>query len=94
MNYNGMLDLELAKIMVNYIGRVETLQDIIGRYLEGNNSISSLQIQKEYANLKVELRNDSHYVKLKKNNQGSVLYRGAFVPSIIEAATCGFLCSN
>lgn len=90
MDYSKMSDSELARIMVNYIGRVENLQDIIGRYLDGNNTISSLRIQQEYANLKEELRQDAHYIKLKRNYQGSDLYRGAFAPSISEAAACGF----
>ena len=90
MDYSKMLDSELARIMVNYIGRVKNLQDIIGRYLDGNNTISSLRIQQEYANLKEELRQDAHDIKLKRNYQGSELYRGAFAPSISEAAASGF----
>ena len=90
MRYNEMSDSELAEIMVNYIGRVENLQNIIGRYLDGNGSIPSERIKKEYKNLKEELRQDAHEVSLKKNNQGSSLYVGTFVPSIREAATWGF----
>lgn len=90
MDYSKMSDSELARIMVNYIGRVKNLQDIIGRYLDGNNTISSLRIQQEYANLKEELRQDAHDIKLKRNYQGSELYRGAFAPSISEAAASGF----
>ena len=41
MDYNKMSDSELARIMVSYIGRVENLQGIVGRYLDGNESISS-----------------------------------------------------
>lgn len=44
MNYNQMRDEQLARIMVSYIGRVNNLQCIIGRYLEDNNNISSLQV--------------------------------------------------
>lgn len=90
MDYNQMRDEQLARIMVSYIGRVNNLQCIIGRYLEGNDNISSLQIQREYAQLKDELREDARIVKLKKNYRGSDLYRGAFVPSICEAAASGF----
>lgn len=90
MSYNQMTDSQLAEIMVNYIGRVNNLQGIIGRYLEGNDNISALQIRREYAQLKDELREDARLVKLKKNYYGSDLYRGAFVPSISEAAAVGF----
>lgn len=90
MGYNQMTDSELAGIMVNYIGRVNNLQGILGRYLEGNDNISSLQIRRVYAQLKDELREDARLVKLKKNYQGSDLYKGAFVPSISEAAAFGF----
>lgn len=91
MNYNQMRDEGLARIMVNYIGRVKHLQCIIGRYLEDNKNISSLQIRREYAQIKDELREDARLVRLKKNYQGSDLYRGAFVPSICEAAAFGFV---
>ena len=90
MDYNKKTDSELARIMVSYIGRIENLQGIVGRYLEGNASISSLQIRREYAQIKDELREDARLVKLKKNYRGSDLYRGAFVPSISEAAASGF----
>lgn len=90
MDYNKKSDSELARIMVSYIGRIENLQGIVGRYLEGNDSISSAQIRREYAQIKDELREDARLVKLKKNYQGSNLYKGAFVPSICEAAACGF----
>ena len=90
MDYNYMTDSQLAGIMVSYIGRVDNLQGIIGRYLNGNETISSLKIRKDYSQLKDELREDARRVKLKKNYQGSDLYREAFVPSISEAAACGF----
>lgn len=90
MDYNQMTDAQLARIMVSYIGRISNLQCIIGRYLEGNDNITSLQIRREYAQLKDELCEDARLVKLKKNYQGSDLYRGAFVPSICEAAAFGF----
>lgn len=90
MDYNKMSDSELARMMVSYIGRVENLQGIVGRYLDGNESISSAQIRREYAQIKDELREDARQVKLKKNYQGSDLYKGAFVPSISEAAAFGF----
>lgn len=94
MEYNKMTDSELANIMINYIGRIENLQNIIGRYLEGNRSISSLKIREEYKNLKEELRRDASYIRLERNSEGSKLYRGAFVPSIREAAAYGFCVSS
>ena len=56
MDYNKMSDSELARIMVSYIGRVENLQGIVGRYLDGNESISSEKTRREYAQIKDELR--------------------------------------
>ena len=44
--------------------------------------------------MKVELRRDASYVRLKRNSEGSTLYRGAFVPSIREAAAYGFFVSS
>lgn len=90
MDYNKKSDSELARIMVSYIRRIKNLQGIVGRYLDGNESISATQIRREYAQIKDELREDARLVKLKKNYQGSDLYRGAFVPSISEAAAFGF----
>ena len=90
MDYKRMEDSELAKVMVNYIGRVEHLQDVIGRYLQGYDCISASRIRDEYAQLKEELREDARYLSLKQNSKGSDLYEGAFEPSIREAAAFGF----
>ena len=90
MHYNEMTDAELANVMVNYIVRVNHLQNIISDYLNGNDNISSLQIKKEYEKLKVELREDAHDLGLRKNYHGSALYKEVFVPSIKEAAAFGF----
>lgn len=91
MDFKKMTDSELAKVMVNYIGRVGHLQGVIGRYLQGNDCISTSQIKAEYAQLKEELREDAHYLSLKQNSKGSDLYMGAFEPSISEAAAFGFI---
>lgn len=88
-----MEDSELAKVMINYIGRVGHLQDVIGRYLQGNGCISASRIKDEYAQLKEELRKDAHYLSLKQNSKGSDLYMGAFEPSIREASAFGFTVS-
>lgn len=90
MDFKIMTDSELANIMVNYIGRIESLLDIIGRYLEGNDNIPAGKIKRIYADLKEELREDDHYLRLERNRDGSSLYMGAFVPSIREAAAFGF----
>lgn len=90
MDFKIMTDSELAKIMVNYIGRIESLLDIIGRYLEGNDNIPVGNIKRIYADLKEELREDDHYLRLERNRDGSSLYMRAFVPSIREAAAFGF----
>ena len=74
MDYNKKSDSELARIMVSYIGRIENLQGIVGGYLDGNESISPVQIRREYAQIKDELREDARLVKLMKNYQGSDLY--------------------
>ena len=44
MDFKKMTDSELAKVMVNYIGRVEHLQSIISWYLQGNECISTSQM--------------------------------------------------
>ena len=49
MEFKKMTDSELAKVMVNYIGLVGHLQDVIGRYLQGNDCISTSRIKAEYA---------------------------------------------
>lgn len=90
MDFKIMTDSELANIMVNYIGRIESLLDIIGKYLEGNDNIPAGKIKRIYADLKEELREDAHYLRLERNREGSSLYMGAFVPSIREAAAFGF----
>lgn len=90
MDFKMMTDSELAKIMVNYIGQIEHLLDIMGRYLEGNDNIPAEKIKRTYANLKEELRKDAHYLGLERNRDGSSLYRGVFMPSIREAAAFGF----
>lgn len=90
MDFKFMTDSELANIMVNYIFRIENLLDIIERYLEGNNSVSAEKIKRTYANLKDELREDAHYIKLVRNSNGSLLYMNVFSPSIREAAYFGF----
>lgn len=90
MDFKIMEDSELAKVMINYIYRIENLLDIIGRYLDGNNSISEERIKSTYANLKEELREDAHYIKLERNCNGSLLYMEVFSPSIREAAAFGF----
>lgn len=90
MDFKIMTDSELANIMVNYIGRIENLLDIIGRYLEGNDNIPAGRIKRIYADLKEELREDDHYLRLERNRDGSSLYMEAFVPSIREAAAFGF----
>ena len=93
MDFKEMTDSELAKVMINYIGRVEHLQNVIGRYLQGNDCIPASQIRDEYAQLKEELREDAHYLSLKQNSKGSDLYMGAFEPSIREASAFGFTVS-
>lgn len=90
MDFKEMTDSELAKVMINYIGRVEHLQKVIGRYLQGNDCILTSQIRDEYAQLKEEIREAAHYLSLKQNSKESVLYKGAFEPSIREAAAFGF----
>ena len=89
MDFKSMTDSELANVMVSYICRIENLLDIIGRYLDGNNSISAERIKKTYAELKNELREDAHYIQLERNYNGSYVYMRIFSPSIREAAAFG-----
>lgn len=88
MDYKNMSDSELAAIMVSYIDRVEHLMNTIGMYLNDRN-ISQETIRGEYSILKNELKKVAHYVGLVKNQQGSDLYRGCFIPSISEAVAEG-----
>lgn len=92
MNYKSMSDSELAKIMVNYIGRVANLKRLISTYLDSPNRgyVSVNNIKEEYRVLKNELREDAHYLELQRNREGSELYLSAFAPSIREAAAFGF----
>lgn len=90
MDFKIMTDSELAYVMVNYIRRIENLLDIIEKYFDGNNSVSTEEIKRAYASLKSELREDANYVKLERNSDGSLLYMNVFSPSIREAAAFGF----
>ena len=90
MDFKKMTDAELASVMVNYIGRVENLLHIIAQYLDGNDSVPPERIRREYENLKIELREDGHYIDLERNYHGSPLYMGDFRSSIRGAATFGF----
>lgn len=92
MDYKTMTNSELAKIMVNYILRVDFLQNIISQYLDQSKSceLTPEQIKKEYKELKSELRKDADYLDLARNSKGSILYISAFSPSIREAAAFGF----
>ncbi len=91
MDFCNMDDDELARVMCNYIMRMNHLLDMIDAYLEGNRNISDLDIRKEYANLKDELNCDYAYVDKMANRRGSDLYMNFFVPSIKGAAACGFM---
>ena len=92
MDFKNMNDSELAKVMVNYIGRIAHLEDLVGMYLDGadHGSMSAESIKNLYKQLKEELRKDADYLSLARNSLGSPLYMGAFRPSIIEAAYAGF----
>lgn len=92
MDYKNMKDSELASVMVDYINRVEHLQNLIASYLDTSkfNAIFSQQIKDLYKQLKTELCEDAHYLELVQNRSGSVLYKSAFIPSIREAVAFGF----
>lgn len=90
MNYNEMTDYELANIMVNYINRLEHLMEMIAEYLNGNDSIPTKHIKREYAKLKSELHEDAKELALKRNYIGSKVFMGAFSPSIRESSAFGF----
>ena len=63
MDFKKMTDSELAKVMVNYIGRVEHLQNIISRYLQGKRSCGNGRSGTYFRkNLRAAF-GDSHYGK-------------------------------
>lgn len=93
MDYKRLPDSELAKVMVNYITRIEHLQSIIARGLDGSDCgiIPDDRIKDVYKQLKNELREDAKYLNLVRNQNGSELYKHYFSPSIFEASACGFM---
>lgn len=95
MDYKQMTDCELAKIMVNYINRIDHLRHMIGNYLNNktHNYIQAEQIKNDYRRIKYELQEDAHYLDLVRNRNGSVVYMGFFSPSIREASAWGFTVS-
>ncbi len=90
MDYKTMSDSELAKVMVDYIERVNKLYDLIGAYLTNRESRSVVLIRESYKQLKNELREVYHYLDLTCNRKGSELYKNAFTKSIREAVAYGF----
>ena len=91
MDFKNMTDSELASIMVNYINRIEHLQNMISGYIDRRIiDISPEKIRAEYRQLKYELREDAKYLDQVKNKNGSILYKSAFSPSIREAEAFGF----
>lgn len=92
MDFKNMSDSELARVMVNYISRVEHLAYLISKYIQGVNReyIHEESIREEYKSLKYELRKDANYLWLARNRDGSQLYKSAFSNSIREAAAWGF----
>ena len=91
-DYKNLKDYELACIMVDYISRVNQLEEIIGRYIDdrGIETISAYQIRDLYRQLKGELRENANYLNLVRNYNGSELYMCFFRPSVLEAAASGF----
>lgn len=92
MDFKNMSDSDLAAVMVNYIGRIEHLADLISKYIQDVNReyIHEERIREEYKLLKYELRKDADYLGLARNRDGSQLYKYAFSHSIREAAAWGF----
>lgn len=71
MDYKNLSDSELASIMVNYINRVEHLQEMIAGYIDSFNhgSIQQDRIKDEYRRLKYELRENTNiwiWLEIKK----------------------------
>ena len=77
--------------MVNYINRIENLQNMISGYIDRRIvDIPPEKIRAEYRQLKYELREDAKYLDQVRNKNGSILYKSAFSPSIREADAFGF----
>ena len=91
MDFKNMTDSELASVMVNYINRIENLQNMISGYIDRRIvDIPPEKIRAEYRQLKYELREDAKYLDQVRNKNGSILYKSAFSPSIREADAFGF----
>mgnify|MGYP003305134514 CR=1 FL=1 len=92
MDYKNMTDEELANIMINQIGRVSHLLNLIRIYIEQkeNCSIPVEKIKEEYKKIKSEFKEDYNYLNLSKNKKGSYIYTSIFTPSIKEAYAEGF----
>ena len=92
IDYKNLKDTELAGIMVDYISRVNQLEEIVGQYINSsdNGTISAYQIKNLYKQLKDELRETANYLRLVRNHGGSKLYMYFFCPSVQEASAFGF----
>jgi len=93
MEYKNMNDSELAKVMVDFINRTEKLKDNIAQHIDRqlDTNVPLESIKNDYTQLKKELREAAKYLRLQRNKQGSLLYEGFFMPSIIEADAEGFM---
>lgn len=90
-----MNEAELASYMLLRIEKIKQLMDVIEPIIH-HEVLPDVQIDKEihnsYKALKAELKEDAHYISLKKNQDSSVtsLYKQIVIPSIKEADAWGF----
>lgn len=61
-----MSDSELAQRMFNYITDFEKLQDMLLKYLDGNQKFSA-EIKELYARLKQQFQEEYHYLSMVSN---------------------------
>ena len=86
-----MSEKELAAYIVQYVDRIESLVKDVSNFLNGDISLGKEKIQLRYKTLKKEIKADSHYVSLLRNqNNQNKIYTTFFISSIAEASAFGF----
>lgn len=95
MEYKTLKDEELIAIINEYIDRLEKLQTLIADYMKPTieSSVQAANIHDEYRQLKEEIREIGHYVKLSRNARGSSLYTTVFRPAFQGASAYGMTAS-
>lgn len=88
----NMSDKELAKRIIGYVDRIESLMNTVSDILERKIAHFDInRIRDDYKSIKEAVKNDAHYVSLSRNeNRKNQLYHRFFRPSVAEASAFGF----